>query len=87
MPVRQNARDGCGVRRKILKRIVAIRHPFRVAMPALVKRIGHASGPGDGLRRLAPGMPRLSTAMQQQDRRTLLTVNVGNETVTARARE
>jgi hypothetical protein len=32
-------------------------------------------------------MPRLATAMQQQDWRTTLTINIGNESVTGRADE
>ena len=70
---------------EIVERISAVGDPFRVAVAALVDRVGDHAGARDLDRGPAPGMARLPAAVEQQHRPAVIAEHVGGEPIARRA--
>ncbi len=75
------------VGREMRKVVAAALRPFGIAVPALIERVSDMAGARNRLGGGAPGMPRLSAAMQQENRRALVAEHIRHKSVAVRAGE
>ena len=81
MTLGQPVGEPLGVSRVVAKAIGPVLDPIRVAVTALVDRIGGHAGAGDRPCGPLPCVPGLPAAVQEQHHRTAIAENIANQGV------
>ena len=83
----QRRGDSGRIRGEIRKSVTAVRDPIAVAVAALIERICDRAGTCQMLGGVAPGVARLSAAMQQHHRIAGIAIDVCDERIAGSANE